>query len=69
MIDKNKIIELAKSRGLDIVEETIENLCHLGVDIVKELAKASPIALAVLASLEPTVRKAIDAIDIDGDGQ
>lgn len=68
-MDLQKVKELAKDRGLDIAEESLEALCHLGVDIVKELAKANPLAMAVVASLEPTVREAIDKIDIDKDGK
>jgi hypothetical protein len=68
-MDLEKVKELAKDRGLDIAEESLEALCHLGVDIVKELASETPLALAVFASLEPAAREAIDKIDLDKDGK
>jgi hypothetical protein len=68
-MDLEKVKEMAKARGLDIAEESLEALCHLGLDIVKELAKENAIALSVMGALEPTVREAIDKIDLDKDGQ
>lgn len=68
-MDKAKIIEMAKARGLDIAEETLEASCHLAMDIIKEVAKDNGLALGVVVAIEPTVREAIDGIDIDGDGK
>jgi len=66
---KERILELAKSRGLEIGEEAVEQFCHLGVDIVKILAEGNPIAVAVVASIESTARQAIDNIDLNNDGK
>jgi len=68
-MDLEKVKELAKDRGLDIAEESLEALCHLGMDIVKELAKENELASLVFGALEKTVREAIDKIDLDKDGQ
>lgn len=68
-MDLEKVKELAKDRGLDIAEESLEALCHLGMDIVKELAKENELASLVFGALEQTVREAIDKIDLDKDGQ
>lgn len=68
-MDKAVIISMAKERGLDIAEETLEASCHLAVDIIKELSKENALALSVVLALEPKMREAIDAIDIDGDGK
>ena len=38
-------------------------------ELMKELAKANTVLMAVVASLEPTVREAIDKIDLDKDGK
>lgn len=68
---KEKLMQLAKDRGLDIAEETLENLCHLGVDIVEVLVKETetPIDDMVFASVEAKAREAIDKIDLDKDGE
>ncbi len=68
-MDLEKVKELAKDRGLDIAEESIEALANLAVDIVGELAKSNPLAMAVFASIEGTAREAIEKIDIDKDGK
>lgn len=66
---KEEVLKLAKDRGLDIAEESIEALCHLGVDILKVLAKENVMAMGVMAALEPMAREAIDKIDLDKDGK
>ena len=66
---KEEIILLAKDRGLDIAEETVEGLCHLVVDILKLLAKDNLVIAGLLSAVEPTIREAIDKIDIDKDGK
>ena len=66
---KEEVLKLAKDRGLDIAEESIEALCHLGVDILKLLAKDNVMAMGVMAALEPMAREAIDKIDLDKDGK
>lgn len=66
---KEEILKLAKDRGLDIAEESLEALCHLGVDILKELSKENAMAVGVMAALEPMARQAIDKIDLDNDGE
>jgi hypothetical protein len=66
---KEEVMQLAKDRGLDIAEESLEALCHLGVDLIKLLAKDNALAMGIVASLEPIAREAIDKIDLDGDGE
>jgi len=68
-MDLEKVKELAKDRGLDIAEESLESMLHLAVDLVKELAAQNALAAAVFASLEPSAREAIDKIDLDKDGK
>ena len=66
---KKEIMDMAKARGLDIAEESIEALCHLGVDILVLLAKENVMATGIMAALEPMARVAIDKIDLDKDGE
>ena len=66
---KEQVLALAKERGLDIAEESIEALCHLGVDILKLLSQENVLASAIMLSLEPTAREAINKIDLDKDGK
>ena len=73
MIDKNKIIELAKKRGLDIAEDAAQNLATVAVDIVNEIVTQTdtPIDDLVWAPMEQTVRtklpEMIDGIDGEKD--
>lgn len=71
MIDKNKIVELAKKRGLDIAEDTAQNLAALSLDIVDEIVKdtETPIDDLVWEPIEGTVRKKVaELVDkIDGE--
>ena len=64
---KGKVLELAKVRGLDIAEETVENLCHLAVDVLKLLSEGNAMATGVMLALEPVARKAIESIDLNKD--
>ena len=71
MIDKNKIMELAKKRGLDIAEDAAQNLATVAVDIVNEIVTQTdtPIDDLVWAPMEQAVRtKLAEMIDgIDGE--
>ena len=71
MISKEKLIELAKKRGLDILEETAGEVAQLALDIVDEVVKDTdtPIDDLVWAPLEGTIRtKVAEFVDqIDGE--
>lgn len=67
---KEEILALAKARGLELAEEAAEDLGkklgHFAMDVVKEVVAASENKIddLVLASIEQTVRDAIDKIDV-----
>lgn len=67
---KEEILALAKARGLELAEETAEDVAkklgHFAMDLVKELVAASENKVddLVLASIESTAREAIDKLDV-----
>ena len=72
-LEKQTIIDLAKKRGLDIAEETAQNVGALALDIVGEIIKQTPNTIDDLAwaALEKQAReqlaKLIDKIDGEKD--
>jgi hypothetical protein len=66
-----KLAEMAKKRGLSIAEESLEALAHVVLDGGKLLVEETEndIDNMVYASLESKLRKMIDEIDLDGDGE
>lgn len=67
---KEEILALAKKNGVELAEVAAEDLAkklgHFAMDLVKEVVAASENKIddMVLASVESTVREAIDKIDI-----
>lgn len=68
-MDKAKLIELAKKRGLDIAEEAVGAAGELALDIVGELIKGSEnkyddlIWAGIEGKAREELQKAIDKID------
>lgn len=67
---KEEILALAKVRGLELAEETAEDLGkklgHFAMDLVKQFVASSENKIddVVFASIESTVRDAIDKLDV-----
>jgi hypothetical protein len=72
-MNKERLKELAKKRGLDIAEEAAGNLGELAIDILKEVVAETENAVddVVFASLESIARaelaKLVDKIDGEQD--
>lgn len=68
-MDKNKLIELAKAKGLDIAEDAAGQVAELALEIVGELIKESEnkyddmIWTAVEGKAREELNKIIDKID------
>lgn len=69
-LDKAKILDLAKGRGLALTEEVAEQLAkggaHLLLDLLEEMAKQTdtPVDDMIIAAAMGPARKMADAIDI-----
>lgn len=68
-MDKAKLLELAKKRGLDIAEDAVESLGELALDLVGELVKSSKnsyddlIWAGIEGKAREELKKLIDKID------
>jgi len=68
-MDKDKLLQLAKERGLEVAEEAVESLGELALDIVGLMIKESKnsyddmIWLAVEGKAREELKKLIDKID------
>jgi hypothetical protein len=71
IMDKQRIIELAKVRGLDVLENTAKETGHLALDIVAEIIKESPNQIddMIWAALEKSAREQLDKLVDKIDGQ
>lgn len=69
-LDKNKILDMAKARGIDIGEEVAEKLAKLGahllLDLLEEMAKQTdtPVDDMIVAAAMGPARKMADEIDV-----
>lgn len=68
-MDHEKILELAKKRGLDIAEESVQALGQLALDIIGEYAIQNKYMKMLWVAVETDLRKElIELIDkIDGE--
>ncbi len=68
-MDKDKLLQLAKERGLEVAEEAVESLGELALDIVGLMIKESKnsyddmIWMAVEGKAREELKKLIDKID------
>ena len=68
-MDKDKVLQMAKERGLDILEDSVENLGELALDIVGLMIKESKnnyddmIWMAVEGKAREELKKLVDKID------
>lgn len=68
-MDKQRIVELAKVRGLDVLENAAGELGQLALDIVGEIIKESPnqiddmVWMALEKSAREQLSKLVDKID------
>ena len=66
MLDKKKLIEMAKTRGILLAEDSLESgakgLAHLALDIIEELVKQSETKMDDLI-LMPVIGPARDMAD------
>jgi flagellar biosynthesis/type III secretory pathway protein FliH len=68
-MDKQRIIELAKARGLEVLEKTAGELGQLAIDIVGEVIKETPnqiddlVWMALEKSAREQMEKLVDKID------
>lgn len=68
-MDKDKLLQLAKERGLEVAEEAVESLGELSLDIVGLMIKESKnsyddmIWMAVEGKAREELKKLIDKID------
>jgi len=69
-MDKERLIEMAKDRGLEVAEESIESIGQLAIDIVSEVVKESENKIddVVWASVEEKARLAVTKLDLNKDG-
>lgn len=71
MLDKEKLLELAKNRGIDLGEEVAEKalkgFAHLSIDIIEALVKDTENAIDDLAfaAIEKTAREMADKIEVN----
>jgi flagellar biosynthesis/type III secretory pathway protein FliH len=69
IMDKQRIIELAKARGLEVLEKTAGELGQLAIDIVGEVIKETPnqiddlVWMALEKSAREQMEKLVDKID------
>lgn len=70
-MDKKKIIELAKSRGLQFGEEAVEGALQLACDLIGEIIKETENSYddLIWAGVEGKVRDQIPKIDFNKDGK
>ena len=63
---KEKVLELAKLRGLEIAESAVKELAFLSLDVLKLVVKESENVIddVVLASLEGKIKEMIEGIDL-----
>jgi hypothetical protein len=63
---KEKVLELAKLRGLEIAESAAKELALLSLDVLKLVVKESENLIddVVLASLEGKIKEMIEGIDL-----
>lgn len=68
-MDSKQILEMAKKRGLDIAEESVQALGQLTLDIVGHYAQQNKYAKMLWVGVEDDLRKElIELIDkIDGE--
>jgi flagellar biosynthesis/type III secretory pathway protein FliH len=68
-MDKQRIIEMAKARGLEVLEKTAGELGQLAIDIVGEVIKETPnqvddlVWMALEKSAREQMEKLVDKID------
>ena len=68
-MDNDKVLQMAKERGLDILEDSVENLGELALDIVGLMIKESKnnyddmIWMAVEGKAREELKKLVDKID------
>jgi len=71
MLDKAKLIEMAKVRGLVLAEEALEQgakgIAHLAIDIIEELVKGTdtPIDDVAFAAVSGVARDMADKIEVN----
>jgi histidinol phosphatase-like enzyme len=69
IMDKQRIIEMAKARGLEVLEKTAGELGQLAIDIVGEVIKETPnqvddlVWMALEKSAREQMEKLVDKID------
>lgn len=68
-MDNKQLLEMAKKRGLDIAEDSLQSLGQLALDIVEHYAQQNKYAKMLWVGIEDEVRKGlIEQIDkIDGE--
>lgn len=70
MLDSKKLLEMAKKRGVVLMEDSLEKgaqgMAHLAVDILEELVSQTetPMDDVVLAAIKSTVRDMADKIEV-----
>jgi hypothetical protein len=69
MSTKNDILEMAKKRGLDLAEDSVQALGQLAVDVLGQYANQNKYAKMLWVAVEDDLRKElVDLIDkIDGE--
>lgn len=70
-MDKKKIIELAKARGLQFSEEAVEGALELACDLIAEVIKETENSYddLIWMGIEGKVREQIPKIDFNKDGK
>lgn len=70
MLDKDKLLEMAKNRGIELAEETAEQMAkggaHLIIDLFGELVKSTENKIddVAFAAIESQAREMADKIDV-----
>lgn len=70
-MDKDKLLELAKNRGLEFGEEAIEQALHMAADLIGEIVKSTENSYddLIWMGIEGKVREQIPKIDFNKDGE
>lgn len=68
-MDKEQLLAMAKARGMDIAEESLQSLAALAIDVLGAYAKDNKYLAMIFVGLEDEMREGLKKLIDKVDGQ